>query len=79
MNVKCTCGSENLKAEKMTLHLMGVPFVLDSDSGPQYDDSEAKYSEGWDFIEEPDAVCADCGKKYVIESESDAFILKEVV
>lgn len=65
--LKCPCGKSRLVADAITLRMGGVPFKLTPD-GPEYDDSKANYSEGWDFNNENACQCASCGEKYVIDS-----------
>jgi hypothetical protein len=65
---KCRCGSKKFTTS-MTLHLMGVPVTLDKNGGVGYDDTAAKYSEGWDVLEEPEITCAKCGHLYHLEQQ----------
>ncbi len=69
--LECPCGNSNLIAEKITLVLFRVPFVLTED-GPEYDDHEAEYSEGWDFNQETRCRCASCGTVYDITTDDKA-------
>lgn len=66
--LECSCGNSNLIADRVTLVLLGVPFTLTED-GPEYDDAEAKYSEGWDYNQETRCHCAFCGGVYDIASD----------
>lgn len=61
----CKCGNSELLADTVTLVLHDVPFIL-TDDGPQYDDTMAEQSEGWDYNEDSDCHCHLCGRKYVI-------------
>ncbi len=70
--VKCPkCGSENIIADKVTLVLMDMPFELSEDDGPQYDDTDAKYTDGWDFTQEDKCHCGDCKAKLFIVTDDD--------
>ena len=71
MKRKCSCGDSNLVADRVTLVLFQMPFTLTED-GPEYDDTEAKYSEGWDYNQEARCRCASCGAVYDIASDEKA-------
>jgi len=73
MNLQCVCGCKQFKAPKVTLVLRGVPCEITED-GPQYDDTEADFSEGWDYNEESRVACVTCGKEYEIAQDSGASI-----
>ncbi|KKW20984.1 MAG: hypothetical protein UY62_C0036G0006 [Parcubacteria group bacterium GW2011_GWF2_50_9] len=72
-NIKCACGSDQFKAQKITLKLRGVPCEITSD-GPEYDDKAADYSEGWDYNNESRVTCVACGKEYDIAQDDKAGI-----
>jgi len=74
----CPCGDSNLVADKVTLVLFGVPFTLTED-GPEYDDHEAKYSEGWDYNQDSRCHCASCGAVYEIAADGKANLNLEPV
>ena len=78
MNLRCACGSEQFKAPRVTLVLMGVPCEITED-GPQYDDVEADHSEGWDYNQESRIACVSCGKEYDIAQDEGANICLEPV
>lgn len=73
MNLTCACGSDSFKAPKVTLILRGLSCEITED-GPQYDDTEAEQSEGWDYNQESRVICAACGKEYDITQDSQANI-----
>ena len=76
--LECLCGDSNLIADSVTLKLFGMPFILTGD-GPEYDDSEAKYSEGWDYNQDSRCHCASCGAVYDIASDDKADMYLEPV
>ena len=76
--LECACGNSNLFADKITLELRGVPFVLTED-GPEYDDHEATYSEGWDYNRDSRCHCESCGAVYDIASDDKANLYLEPV
>ena len=78
MNLQCVCGGEQFSAPKVTLVLSGVPCEITED-GPEYDDSEADYSEGWDYNQESRVACVACGKEYDIAQDGKANICLEPV
>ena len=78
MNLKCACGGDQFKAPKVTLVLRGVPCEITED-GPQYDDSDADHSEGWDYNQESQVTCVSCGKEYDIIQDNKANICLEIV
>ncbi len=78
IRLRCACGGAAFKARKMTLVLMGVPCEITRD-GPQYDDTEAEQSEGWDYNEESRVTCVACGKEYDITQDGEANICLEPV
>ena len=71
----CPCGDTNLVADRVTVVLFGVPFTLTKD-GPEYDDHEAKYSEGWDYNQESRCHCASCGVVYdiAVDDNGDPYL-----
>lgn len=78
MNLWCKCGGNQFKAPKVTLVLQGVPCEITED-GPQYDDTEADDSEGWDYNEESRVTCVACGKEYDISQDGKGNICLEPV
>ncbi len=78
MNLRCACGSGRFKAPRVTLVLTGVPCEITED-GPQYDDTDADWSEGWDFTRESRVACISCGKEYDIAEDKEADIRLEPV
>ncbi len=67
--LKCPCGkSEYLTATDITIRLHDVPFALTAD-GPEYDDGEAAYSEGWNYNEENNCRCTACGTRFIIAAD----------
>ena len=69
--LECSCGKSNLIADRVTLVLFSVPFTLTED-GPEYDDTQAKYTDGWDYNQETRCHCASCGAVYDIASDDKA-------
>lgn len=78
MSLKCACGGDQFKAPKVTLVLRGVPCEITED-GPQYDDTEADHSEGWDYNQGSRVTCVACGKEYDIAQDGKANICLEPV
>ena len=78
MNLQCACGGDQFKAPRVTLVLMGVPCEITAD-GPQYDDTEADHSEGWDYNQESRVACVTCGEEYDIAQDGKANICLEPV
>jgi hypothetical protein len=78
MSLKCACGGDQFKAPRVTLVLRGVPCEITED-GPQYDDTEADHSEGWDYNQESRVSCVACGKEYNIAQDERANICLEPV
>ena len=78
MSLQCACGCDQFKAPKVTLVLRGVPCEITED-GPQYDDTEADHSEGWDYNQESRVACVACGKEYEIAQDEGANICLEPV
>jgi len=76
MNLTCACGSDSFKSPKVTLVLRGVPCQITED-GPDYDDTEAEQSEGWDYNEENRIVCVTCGREYDISQDGEGNICLE--
>ena len=76
--LECSCGKSNLIADRVTLELRGVAFELTED-GPEYDDGEAAYSEGWDYDRDSRCRCASCGAVYDIASDNKARLYLEPV
>ena len=76
--LECSCGDSNLIADRVTLVLFIVPFTLTED-GPEYDDHEAKYTDGWDYNQEARCHCASCGAVYDIASDDKAALYLEPV
>ena len=76
LGLECSCGKSKLVADAITLALGGVPFILTED-GPEYDDSEAEYSSGWDYCSESRCRCASCGVVYEIAANTDARLYLE--
>jgi hypothetical protein len=73
MNLRCECGNEAFKAQRITLVFLEVPCEITED-GPQYDDTEAERSEGWDYNRECRVSCGACGKEYDIAQDDGANI-----
>ncbi len=69
--LECSCGNSNLIADRVTLVLFSVPFTLTED-GPEYDDREAKYTDGWDYNQQTRCHCATCGAAYDIAADEKA-------
>lgn len=75
--IRCNCGNSSLTAD-FTVFLGGVPFTLSQD-GPQYDDSEAAYSEGWDYNNQNRCRCQSCGMEYEIVTGNKANLFLQPV
>lgn len=70
------CKSPSLKAD-FTLQLHAVPFEL-TDDGPQYDDTKAEYSEGWDFNEQSEAYCTKCHALFqIVQDDNGKLVLEQ--
>lgn len=67
IELKCSCGSDRFVSGPVIIRLCGIPCTITQD-GPQYDDTKAKQSEGWDFNEQNQVFCVDCEKEYAIET-----------
>lgn len=78
MRRKCSCGNSNLVADKVTLVLFDVPFELGKD-GPQYDDQQATYTDGWDYNQESRCHCVSCGAIYELASDDKGDLYLEPV
>ena len=78
MNLQCACGGDQFKAPKVALVLRGLLCEIAED-GPQYDDTEADHSEGWDYNQESRVACVSCGKEYDIAQDEETNICLEPV
>lgn len=64
---ECPCGNSSLSVVVMRLELRGIPVHF-TDDGPQYDDTQAEYSEGWDYNDgNQDRVeCRNCKRVFTV-------------
>ncbi len=73
----CPCGDSTLRVIEMRLELRGVPVTF-TDDGPQYDDTVAEYSEGWDYNEDSAGVeCRACKRVFSVMHDDDDNYLTE--
>ncbi len=77
----CPCGDGVLYVRVMTLELRGVPVHFNED-GPQYDDTQAEYSDGWDYNDDRDGVeCRNCKRVFEVTppESGDAWLTEKEV